>query len=132
VNPIQTFEQIKAEYAAELDKAAVNGKEAKARRLRSELVDALTKGISTDRIEAICAAERDKRVVVLPCKVEALKEKYEAIRLPDGDDYETYTTGYSRGHKNGQAELIEYLLQIDTGIRFEVAEAAIKKEVTND
>ena len=57
---------IKAEYEAELVRAVATGKEAKARRLRAELVGALAKGISTDRIEEICIAEREGRLLILP------------------------------------------------------------------
>ena len=32
----------------------------------------------------------------------------------DGDEAETYTSGYHRGHKIGQVELLQYLLKVDT------------------
>lgn len=37
--------------------------------LAHELIDEITNGIPHNRLEAICAAERDGRLVVLPCKV---------------------------------------------------------------
>lgn len=62
-------EEIKAEFEHEKEVAIITGKESKARKLRAELVDALSKGISTHRLEEICQAERENRLVVLPCKV---------------------------------------------------------------
>ena len=44
-----------------------------------------------------------------------LKEK----QLSGGDEAETYTAGYRNGHTNGQAELLERILGIDTGLRSE-------------
>ena len=41
-----------------------------------------------------------------------LKEK----QLSGGDEVETYTTGYRNGHTNGQIELSERILNIDTGL----------------
>jgi hypothetical protein len=38
-------------------------------RYQNELCAALTDGIPLDRLEALCAAEREGRAVVLPCKV---------------------------------------------------------------
>lgn len=73
----------------------------------------------------LLTAEKDGRLVVLPCKVETIMERYNALKFPTGDEAETYSTGYRNGHKNGQAELLEYLLGIDTGERNEAAEAAL-------
>jgi len=44
-----------------------------------------------------------------------LKEK----QLSSEDGAETYTTGYRNGHTNGQMELLERMLNIDTGGRSE-------------
>ena len=44
-----------------------------------------------------------------------LKEK----QLSSGDQVETYTTGYRNGHTNGQVELLERILGIDTGLSSE-------------
>lgn len=41
-----------------------------------------------------------------------LKQK----QLSSGDRAETYTTGYRNGHTNGQIELLERILNIDTGL----------------
>lgn len=82
-------------------------------------------GVTFDRIRELAEADKDGRCVVLPCKVEMLMERYDALKLPWYDDAETYSTGYRNGHKNGQAELIEYLLGIDTDIRTEDAEKAL-------
>jgi hypothetical protein len=81
--------------------------------------------ITTDRLSEICAAERDGRLVVLPCKVGEIIDKYNELTKPMAEAPENYTTGYKNGHRNGQAELIAYLFQIDTGTRAE-AEAALK------
>lgn len=39
-----------------------------------------------------------------------------------GDSAETYTTGYRIGHINGQIELLEWILNIDTGARIDFKE----------
>lgn len=44
-----------------------------------------------------------------------LKEK----QSTSGDSVENYTTGYRNGHTNGQLELLERILTIDTGLRSE-------------
>ena len=49
-----------------------------------------------------------------------LEEKYKSLKQLQrihGDCAENYTTGYRTGHRNGQIELIEKLLNIDTGDR---------------
>ena len=75
---MRTVEEIKTEYILELDKAAETKKEAKARKLRAELINALTRSISTYRIEEICNAEKEGRCVVLQscdgCKHNGLYE----------------------------------------------------------
>ena len=81
--------------------------------------------ITTDRLSEICAAERDGRLAVLPCKVGEIIDKYNELTKPMAEAPENYTTGYKNGHRNGQAELIAYLFQIDTGACAE-AEAALK------
>jgi hypothetical protein len=96
-------------------------------KLLAELWLSLTWDIDIVRLVEICEAERDGRLLVLPCKVEGLVDKYEELTKPIGDEAETYTTGYRNGHKNGQAELIAYLLQLDIGTRAE-AEAALDKQ----
>ena len=83
-------------------------------------------GVTLDRLRELAEADKDGRCIVLPCKVETLMERYNALKFPTGDEAETYSTGYRNGHKNGQAELLEYLLVIDTGERNEAAEAALK------
>jgi hypothetical protein len=62
-----SLDQLKAEYHKALDRAPDSeARMAVARELRAELVDELTKGISTERVEQLCAAEREGRAVVLP------------------------------------------------------------------
>jgi len=79
--------------------------------------------ISQEELDELIKAKADGRLVVLPCKVWELLQKYKELTEPQGDEAETYTTGYRNGHRNGQAELIAYLLQIDTGTS-EAAEKA--------
>lgn len=82
-------------------------------------------GLSPDEVQELAKAKADGRLVVLPCKVGELMEKYRELTESEGaDEAETYTTGYRNGHRNGQTELLAYLLQIDTGCR-EAAEKAI-------
>lgn len=48
-----------------------------------------------------------------------LNKTYEELKqkqLLNGDGAETYTTGYRNGHMNGQIELLERILDIDTGL----------------
>jgi hypothetical protein len=52
-----------------------------------------------------------------------LQEIYDGImneRPSDGT--ENYTTGYHNGHRNGQVELLQYILDIDTGFRVDSKE----------
>jgi len=81
--------------------------------------------ISQEELDELIKAKADGRLVMLPCKVGELMEKYRELTESEGaDEAETYTTGYRNGHRNGQTELLAYLLQIDTGCR-EAAEKAI-------
>ncbi len=90
----------------------------------------ITKGISLDRLQEICDAERDNRCVVLPCKVSCLVSWMEEVEHLTGDDAENYTTGYRNGHNNGRASLIRFLLQISDGT-CEAAEQALKEREQN-
>lgn len=55
---------------------------------------------------------------------EQLLNKYNELQSKfSGDGIETYTTGYRAGHKNGQIELLEWILNIDTGCRQEAEKA---------
>lgn len=83
-------------------------------------------GVTLDRLRELAEADKDGRCVALPCKVETLVERYDALKLPTGDEAETYSMGYRSGHKNGQAELLEYLLGIDTGERSESEDGKLK------
>lgn len=87
-------------------------------------------GLSPEEVQELAKAKADGRLVVLPCKVWELLQKYKELTEPQGDEAETYTTGYRNGHRNGQAELIAYLLQIDTGTR-EAAEKALERKQTD-
>ena len=84
-------------------------------------------GVSADRLRELAAADRDGRVVVLPCKAGDLLSKLEKLQNSAGDAAETYTTGYRNGHRNGQAELIRYIFGIGDGSVSE-AEAALKEQ----
>lgn len=59
---------------------------------------------------------------------EQLTNKYHELKnIIYGDGIESYTTGYKYGHRNGQIELLEQTLNIDTGCRQE-AEKALEVE----
>lgn len=56
-----------------------------------------------------------------------LTNKYNEIKNKTYcDGIENYTTGYKYGHRNGQIELLEQILNIGTGCR-EEAEKALKE-----
>ena len=61
---MRDIEAIKADIAY----CVRNSQHDKAVKLFDELRAALTDDIPLDRLEAICAAEKDGRLVVLPCK----------------------------------------------------------------
>jgi hypothetical protein len=125
---MRTIEEIKAEYIAELDKAAETGKETKARSLRAELVNALTKSIPTGRLESICNAERDGRVVVLPCKVgDTVYDRFcDAWTVREIDLYEDEKVLARCGHKGTDDYCALYSDEIF--LTREEAEAALRKE----
>lgn len=50
-------------------------------------------------------------------KLNYLYEELKKKQRSSGDCAETYTTGYRAGHINGQIELLEQILKIDTGAR---------------
>jgi hypothetical protein len=53
-----------------------------------------------------------------------LIDKYNELKNKiDGDGVENYTNGYKYGHRNGQIELLEWILKIDTGCREEAEKA---------
>lgn len=55
---------------------------------------------------------------------EQLLDKYNELKNKiDGDGVENYTNGYKYGHRNGQIELLEWILKIDTGYREEAEKA---------
>ena len=59
---------------------------------------------------------------------EQLLDKYNELKNKiDGDGVENYTNGYKYGHRNGQIELLEWILKIDTGYR-EEAEKVLEVE----
>jgi hypothetical protein len=63
---IADFEQCKREIP---DAGAQQSCDAMLGHLDNELRAALTSGITVERLEQLCAAEREQRVAVLPCKV---------------------------------------------------------------
>lgn len=58
--------------------------------------------------------------VVPAVELEDLRAKYQALVAEkdknSGDTAETYTTGYRYGHKNGQIELLQQILDICDGV----------------
>ena len=65
---MRTVEEIKADIAS-CDSSWIDS--ALCRSLRCELYETILDDISIDRLEAICAAEKDGRLVTLPCKERA-------------------------------------------------------------
>ena len=83
--------------------------------------------VYADRLGELAAADREGRVVVIPCKAGDLLSKLEKLQNSAEDAAETYATGYRNGHRNGQAELIRYIFGIGDGSVSE-AEAALKEQ----
>lgn len=82
-----------------------------------------------DRLRDLLAAEKDGRLVVLPCKVEQLRKMLDDLTSGSSVDAgETYTTGYRYGWKNGRAELLRYILGMSDGGTRDAAEAALRGE----
>ena len=63
---MRTVEEIKADIES-CDSSWIDS--ALCRSLRCELYETILDGIPLDRLEAICAAEKDGRLTTLPCKV---------------------------------------------------------------
>ena len=76
---MRTFDEIKADYIDCRDNCKSGQdclfmmsdclKDGSIQSKHHEFLSAITDGIPTDRLEAICNAERENRCVVLPCKV---------------------------------------------------------------
>ena len=62
----------------------------------------------------------DVALVMDTTKLEDLRAKYQALVAEkdknSGDTAETYTTGYRYGHRNGQIELLQQILDICDGV----------------
>lgn len=71
-----------------------------------------------DLLDSIPAA--DVALVVSTTELEELRAKYQALVAEkaknSGDTAETYTTGYRYGHRNGQIELLQQILDICDGV----------------
>lgn len=65
---MRTIEEIKAAISA-VEQLEGSGRYERVKTLNGELLQAITDGISPDRLQEICSAEREGRCVVLPCKV---------------------------------------------------------------
>jgi len=65
---------------------------------------------------AINRVVADVALVVSTTELEDLRAKYQALVAEkdknSGDTAETYTTGYRYGHRNGQIELLQQILNI--------------------
>lgn len=65
---------------------------------------------------AINRVADDVALVMDTTELEDLKAKYQALVAEkaknNGDTAETYTTGYRYGHRNGQIELLQQILDI--------------------
>lgn len=68
-----------------------------------------------DLLDSISAAD-----VAPAVELEDLRAKYQALIAEkaknSGDAAETYTTGYRYGHRNGQIELLQQILDICDGV----------------
>jgi len=91
--------------------------------IAERLADYEDSGLYPEEVHELAKAKTDGRLVELPYKVDALKEMYTKLIKPTGDDAETYTTGYRNGHRNGQIELLMYILQIPPDAREEAEKA---------
>lgn len=62
----------------------------------------------------------DVALVMDTTELEDLRAKYQALITEkaknSGDTAETYTTGYRYGHRNGQIELLQQILDICDGV----------------
>ena len=62
----------------------------------------------------------DVALVMDTTELEDLRAKYQALVAEkaknSGDTVETYTTGYRYGHRNGQIELLQQILDICDGV----------------
>ena len=69
---------------------------------------------------AINRVVADVALVVDTTELEDLRAKYQALVAEkaknNGDTTETYTTGYRYGHRNGQIELLQQILDICDGV----------------
>lgn len=69
---------------------------------------------------AINRVVADVALVVDTTELEDLRAKYQALVTEkaknSGDTAETYTTGYRYGHRNGQIELLQQILDICDGV----------------
>lgn len=69
---------------------------------------------------AINRVVADVALVMDTTELEDLRAKYQALvaekATNSGDTVETYTTGYRYGHRNGQIELLQQILDICDGV----------------
>ncbi len=69
---------------------------------------------------AINRVVADVALVMDTTELEDLRAKYQALVAEkaknSGDTVETYTTGYRYGHRNGQIELLQQILDICDGV----------------
>ncbi len=69
---------------------------------------------------AINRVADDVALVMDTTELEDLRAKYQALIAEkaknSGDAAETYTTGYRYGHRNGQIELLQQILDICDGV----------------
>ena len=95
--------------------------------------DSLGDDYDLDRLRELVEADLDDRCVILKhTTVSDLRQQFTTLSsVCDGDDTETYTTGYRNGHRNGRVELLQYILGIPDGAR-EAAEVALKARERNE
>ncbi|WP_040663660.1 hypothetical protein [Oscillibacter ruminantium] len=89
--------------------------------------------ITFTHLRELAEADKDGRLVVLPCKVEQLRKMLDDLTSGSSVDAgETYTTGYRYGWENGRAELLRYIFGMSDGGTREAAEAALRGEEITD
>lgn len=68
--------------------------------------------ITINRLKELVEADKEGRCLITNCKTNDLRELYDRLSyISDGDEPETYKSGYWTGHKTGQIELLNFILR---------------------
>lgn len=75
-----------------------------------------TERVTMERLAELVEADKEGKCLITNCKTNDLRELYDRLSyISDGDEPETYKSGYWTGHKNGQVELLNFILQDGKG-----------------